>query len=350
MMLRTLFVWAVACSLASGQSIVASGGRSSIIVSGRQETAEAPKPAVQEKAPIPERPAADAVTEPSVTKPPEVKPPAPAMEQVVQEEHWLVSEPWCRFCPAAKRAFLAEGHPASHILSIRQARERHGMSVTSVPFRYTTKKSVSVTAPAVRQRLPVVDTQWGRIDLETYQRNCNCPMCQGIRALQARYRAMQQPQTAVETPVPDAVAPRASQEPTPADVIDRMLDLMRLTDRDVLADFGCGDGRILIEAVRRSGCRGIGIEIDPEMAARARIAVRSAGLSDKIEIRTGDVLDFDPEPNGVTAVTAYLFPELLARIGRKVTKVRVAASPFHRIDGVPMSEHDGIWVYRSEWR
>lgn len=187
-----------------------------------------------------------------------------------------------------------------------------------------------------RSRLPVVNTKWGVIDLETYSRNCNCPMCRGIRSLQSQYRTM-------SIVAPEAAVPPA-QEPTPADTIDQMMDLMPLNSRDVLADLGCGDGRILIEAVLRFGCTGIGVEIDPEMAEKARVRVENEGLSQKIRIITGDVLDFEPSGHGVTAAVTYLYPDLLSKLSDKLKDIAIVASPFHEIHGLGMTQFGDVWI------
>ena len=203
------------------------------------------------------------------------------------------------------------------------------------------KSAPVVILPQPAMRLPVVDTQWGRIDLETYNRNCNCSMCVGIRALQQQYRQ----QATILAPPTSAVSP--VQEPTPDDTIDDMLALMRLTSDDVLCDLGCGDARILIAAVELYGCTGIGVEIDPKAADVARQRVVEAGLATEIRIITGDALDFDPKKYNVTAMTAYLYPELLAKLADKFKSVRVGASPYHEIPGLGMTQHGNVWIYRS---
>lgn len=179
---------------------------------------------------------------------------------------------------------------------------------------------------------------WGVIDLETYNRNCNCGMCVSIRAQQAEYwkqkREYEQSQTEV---TPD-------QEGCPHDVVENMLDSVQLLDDDVLGDMGCGDGRILIAAARR-GIRGIGVEIDPVRASLARRNVEAAGVERLVTIETGDVLDFDM--NRVTVVTAYLYPPLLAKLSDRLRTARVVASPFHQIPGLLMKRHGSVWIYRS---
>ena len=178
------------------------------------------------------------------------------------------------------------------------------------------------------------------IDLETYKRNCVCPMCIRIRELQKDYwRDLKAYQAAVTV---SAVPLSADQEGCPHATVEAMLDAMKLTPDDTLADLGCGDGRILIAAAKR-GIRGIGIEIDPARAAVAVQAVKDAGVSDLVTIETGDALEFDT--TRVTAVTAYLYPPLLAKLAPKMMQVRVAASPYHQVPGLDMQQVGDVWVY-----
>src|SRR5438552_19157706 len=52
--------------------------------------------------------------------------------------------------------------------------------------------------------------------------------------------------------------------PTPPEVVDKMLEVARVTKKDVVYDLGCGDGRIVIAAAKKYGCKAIGFDIDPE--------------------------------------------------------------------------------------
>lgn len=49
---------------------------------------------------------------------------------------YLVSESWCQHCPAAKAKFIGKGWPAENVLTIAEARERFGVSVSSIPFEF----------------------------------------------------------------------------------------------------------------------------------------------------------------------------------------------------------------------
>ena len=48
--------------------------------------------------------------------------------------------------------------------------------------------------------------------------------------------------------------------PTPQEIVDRMLELAGVRACDTVYDLGSGDGRLVIEAARRHGARGIGVE------------------------------------------------------------------------------------------
>lgn len=290
-------------------------------------------------------------------------------------ERYLVSELWCPACPAAKRRFLASGGRPENILTRAQALQQLGINVGGIPFEYSRQvqvpvkaqhtsppQSIQVQQPQAQtyQRLPVMQTPWGMIDMETYSNpNCNCPMCVWIRATQQQLRSQQSNSSVVPPPQLPAMQRAAvvdfsqidtslpaGQQPTPADVVTKMVRLLQLYPVDVLADLGCGDARILIEAAKQYDCFGIGVELDPVRAATARRCVAEAGLAHKIEIITGDILEFDPAKYGVTAVTAYLFPELLAKLSDKFSTARVVASPYHEIPSLPMMRLGDVWIYR----
>ncbi len=186
---------------------------------------------------------------------------------------------------------------------------------------------------------------WGTIDLETYNRNCSCGMCQSILAEQQEYQRQLQLYNQQSRADP---AYEASQEATPPAVADTLLKTMRLTSRDVLADLGCGDGRILIHAVLIFGCKGVGVEIDPEKAAEARASVLASGLSGSIQIITADALEFNPSQYAVTAITAHLYEPLLEKLVPQFRQagVRVVASPYHQVPGLAMQQENGVWIHR----
>ncbi|CAM9674054.1 unnamed protein product, partial [Hapterophycus canaliculatus] len=94
--------------------------------------------------------------------------------------------------------------------------------------------------------------------------------------------------------------------PSGDNVIQMAIEMLQLTRESVLYDLGCGDGRLLVEAVKSSGARGVGVEYDKRYADRALKRVTDAELAQRINVIHGNVLDADIE--GATAVFVYLVP------------------------------------------
>lgn len=93
-------------------------------------------------------------------------------------------------------------------------------------------------------------------------------------------------------------------DPTPRDVIERMLMLAGVKQGDVIYDLGSGDGRILIAAAKKYRVRGVGFEIDPGLVKLARENARREGVEKLVEIRQEDFLTADLSP--ATVVMLYL--------------------------------------------
>jgi len=94
--------------------------------------------------------------------------------------------------------------------------------------------------------------------------------------------------------------------PTPPEVVHAMLKLAGVSKDDVVYDLGCGDGRIVIAAVRDSGAkRGVGVDLDPERLRESRANARRAGVESRVEFRQGDVLKIK-DLSSASVVTLYL--------------------------------------------
>jgi SAM-dependent methyltransferase len=96
---------------------------------------------------------------------------------------------------------------------------------------------------------------------------------------------------------------------TPTSLIEPVLAIGGAGPDDLVVDIGCGDGRVVIEAVHRFGCRARGIEIDPVLADLARKKVAEAGLSHRIEIIEADAAVQDQRTAAllVDATMVFLF-------------------------------------------
>jgi SAM-dependent methyltransferase len=99
---------------------------------------------------------------------------------------------------------------------------------------------------------------------------------------------------------------------TPPDVVERMLTLARTSRADVVYDLGCGDGRVVIEAARKFGARGVGIDIDPALIARATANAEAAGVSSLVQFRVQDAMTVDVSEASV--VTLYLLAASNAKL------------------------------------
>ena len=100
---------------------------------------------------------------------------------------------------------------------------------------------------------------------------------------------------------PRSLAPSSA---TPTDVVDRMLAMAHVGPNDVVYDLGCGDGRIVIAAAMKFGARGVGVDIDPMLVARAQAEARAAGVAERATFAVQDAMTVDVTP--ATVVTLYL--------------------------------------------
>ena len=119
--------------------------------------------------------------------------------------------------------------------------------------------------------------------------------------LRAERRYLQDSPGDVRTRAPGQLAPF---DPTPHEVVERMLALAEVRKDDVIYDLGSGDGRVLIAAAKKYGARGVGFEIDAGLVKLARENARREGVEKLVEIRQQDFLSADLSP--ATVVTLYL--------------------------------------------
>jgi len=122
-------------------------------------------------------------------------------------------------------------------------------------------------------------------------------------------------QTAAPARAPDVVY-----VPTPPEVVDAMLDVAKVTGKDVLYDLGSGDGRIPIAAAKRFGTRGLGIDIDPQRVDEAKANATQAGVADKVRFLLGDLFELDLSP--ATVITLYLLPQLNLKLRPRLFKLK----------------------------
>ena len=113
-------------------------------------------------------------------------------------------------------------------------------------------------------------------------------------------------------PAQKVVVPDVVYVGTPHDVVLAMLEMANIRKDEMIYDLGCGDGRVVVLAAKRWGCRGNGYEIDPERVRAALENVRENGVEDRVEIIEADLFTLDFGEADV--ISFYLLPEINERL------------------------------------
>lgn len=107
--------------------------------------------------------------------------------------------------------------------------------------------------------------------------------------------------------------------PTPPPVVRRMLELAKVGPEDIVYDLGCGDGRILLTAVKEfKAKKAVGIEKREDLVKEAKKNISREGLSERIEIIPGDM--FEIPIRDATVVTLFLLPSVNDLLKPKFSK------------------------------
>jgi SAM-dependent methyltransferase len=120
--------------------------------------------------------------------------------------------------------------------------------------------------------------------------------------------------------------------PTPQDIVDKMLELAKVTSDDVVYDLGSGDGRIVITAAQKLGAHAVGVEINPGLYRQSSDRIKELGLDDRAHIMCEDM--FDVSLSRATVVTLYLLSSFNEKLRPKLEKqlhpgARIVCHDFH---------------------
>ncbi len=107
--------------------------------------------------------------------------------------------------------------------------------------------------------------------------------------------------------------------PTPQALVNRMLDLGKLTARDYHIDLGSGDGRTVITAAKR-GATSLGIEYNPDMVALSQRAAAKEGVTARATFRRADL--FDTDLSKATLITLFLLPDINLKLRPKILDLK----------------------------
>ena len=95
--------------------------------------------------------------------------------------------------------------------------------------------------------------------------------------------------------------------PTPQELVNKMLEIAKVTPNDFLIDLGSGDGRTVITAAK-IGAKAMGIEYNPDMVALSKENARKEGIGDKAEFIQADL--YETDLSKATVITMFLLPEI----------------------------------------
>jgi len=107
--------------------------------------------------------------------------------------------------------------------------------------------------------------------------------------------------------------------PTAQALVDKMLDLAKVTPEDYVIDLGSGDGRTVIAAAKR-GARALGIEYNPDMVALSKRNAAQEGVTDKAQFIQGDV--FESDFTQATVITMFLLPEINLKLRPQILNLK----------------------------
>lgn len=107
--------------------------------------------------------------------------------------------------------------------------------------------------------------------------------------------------------------------PTPQSLVDKMLDIAKVTPADYVIDLGSGDGRTVITAAKR-GARALGIEYNPDMVVLSQRNAAQAGVTDRATFVKADL--FESDFSKATVITMFLLPDINLKLRPKILDLK----------------------------
>ena len=108
--------------------------------------------------------------------------------------------------------------------------------------------------------------------------------------------------------------------PTPEEVVDTMLEMAQVTRDDLLYDLGCGDGRIMVTAAKKYGCKAVGYELHAGRVRKSLANVEKNNVGHLVTVEQKDIFTLDLSEASV--ITLYLLPELNVRLIPQLEKLK----------------------------
>jgi precorrin-6B methylase 2 len=107
--------------------------------------------------------------------------------------------------------------------------------------------------------------------------------------------------------------------PTPQTLVDKMLDMAKVTPRDYVIDLGSGDGRTVITAAKR-GATALGIEYNPDMVELSKRNAEKEGVTARATFMKADL--FESDFSKATVITMFLLPDINLKLRPKLLELK----------------------------
>jgi phospholipid N-methyltransferase len=124
--------------------------------------------------------------------------------------------------------------------------------------------------------------------------------------------------------------------PTPQTLVDKMLDMAKVTPQDYLIDLGSGDGRTVITAAKR-GAKALGIEYNPDMVALSQRNATAEGVTARAAFAKADI--FESDFSQANVITMFLLPDINLKLRPKILDLkpgtRIVSNTFTMNDWMP---------------
>ena len=124
---------------------------------------------------------------------------------------------------------------------------------------------------------------------------------------------------------PAKIAPKTGKPdvlyvPTPQEIVDKMLEIAKVTKDDLLYDLGCGDGRFVVTAAKKYGCRAVGYDISPRRVRESLENVKKNNVGHLVRIEQKDIFTLDLSKADV--ITLFLLPSLNVKLIPQLDKLK----------------------------
>jgi len=137
--------------------------------------------------------------------------------------------------------------------------------------------------------------------------------------LVVRAAAQTQPQTQPFQPQVGQAGKDVVWVPTSQTLVDKMLDIAKVTPQDFVIDLGSGDGRTVITAAKR-GARALGIEYNPDMVELSKQNAARAGIAERATFQKADL--FTTDLSQASVITMFLLPDINLKLRPQILKLK----------------------------